>query len=73
MAELSSETSSDELMENLRWSMAITAVLLQEAGGLVEIKQKVLEGINLNTVQTKVLFDEDRKVYIIEGVYDESE
>jgi len=75
MAELSSETYSDEyvdqLVENLKWSTAIVAVLLQEAGGLVEIKQEVLEGINLNIARTTVLFDEDRKVYVIKGIYED--
>jgi hypothetical protein len=78
-----SETSSDnvevsaevlaELQQSLDWHAAILAVLLQEAGGVVEVKADDLTGINLAQARASISYDDERKVYIIEGLYtDES-
>lgn len=61
----------DQIMEMLKWNTAIVSVLLQEAGGLVEIPKETLEGIDLTKTQTLVTPDEERGVYIIEGVFED--
>ena len=84
MAQSHSETSSeltveqlmeynDQLFDRLKWMVAINTVLLQEAGGLVEIDQSVLESINVMAARTEVTLDQERGVYIIEGIFEEDE
>lgn len=79
-----SETSSEEveaysvqyvqeLQESLNWHAAILTVLLQEAGGVVEVEAKDLEGIQLDRAKASVSYDEERKVYTIEGLYTEDD
>jgi len=60
-----------ELEDMLKWNVAILTVLLQEAGGLVEISRETLEGINVGQAKTQVSFDSAKQVYLIEGVYDD--
>lgn len=62
-----------ELQESLNWHAAILTVLLQEAGGVVEVEAKDLEGIRLDRARAQVSYDEERKVYTIEGLYTEDE
>ena len=70
------EVSNDEietLRQSLDWHAAILTVLLLEAGGVVEVDAKELEKIDLNRAQARISFDEERNVYIIEGLYVEDE
>lgn len=60
-----------ELYEKLRWNIGISIVMLQEAGGVVEIEKEVLESINIDTVQLMVRYDEEREIYIVEGVFED--
>jgi len=77
MEESPSETYSAEYVQEvehmLKWNTALVYVLLAEAGGLVEIKREVLEGVNVNDVKTQVSYDDSKGVYVIEGVYAEDE
>lgn len=75
-----SETSSEieglqariaELYEMLRWNVGILTVLLQEAGGLVEIDKATLEGIDVMKVRTVVSYDEEKEIYKVEGVFED--
>ena len=71
LSETSSEARIAELYEMLRWNVGILTVLLQEAGGLVEIDKPTLEGIDVSKARTVVSYDEDREVYIVEGVFED--
>lgn len=78
MTELPLETSSEhtekeyqELLQMLKWSNAVLSVLLEEAGGVVEIDKEVLHGIDLNKVVAGLYLDEERNVYVVEGVYED--
>lgn len=62
-----------ELQESLNWHAAILTVLLAEAGGVVEVEAKDLEGIQLEKAKAQVSYDEERNAYIIEGLYTEDE
>lgn len=81
MEELPSETFSDEnlkeyittLEENLNWHAAILAVLLQEAGGVVEVDAEELRRINLSKAQAAISFDPENNTYKVEGLYTEDE
>jgi hypothetical protein len=76
MEQLPSETSSEyvaEIEHSLNWHAAILAVLLQEAGGVVEVKAEDLEKIKLSEAKASVVYNEDRNVYIIEGLYTEDD
>jgi hypothetical protein len=75
MEESQSETYSDEfvdaLIEEKKWLSAINAVLLQEAGGLVEIDKKTLLSIDLNNTAIKITYNEETETYTVEGVFNE--
>jgi hypothetical protein len=74
MVDSPSEISSEEelsLRENLDWHAAILAVLLEEAGGAVEISAEDLNGISLASAQATVSYDPERDVYTIERVRQE--
>jgi hypothetical protein len=58
-----------ELQNMLNWNAAIVYILLAEAGGLVEVKREVLEAVDVASVNTQVSFDQNKDVYVIEGVY----
>jgi len=62
-----------ELQDSLNWHAAIMTVLLAEAGGVVELSGKELNAIQLDRAKAQVSYDEDRDVYIIEGLYVEDE
>lgn len=70
---MSSEISQEETMDLLRWTHGILAAVLQEAGGVIEIEEKDLSSVDLSKSQIKVNFDEERKVYIVEGFDREAE
>lgn len=61
------------MQESLNWHAAILTVLLQEAGGVVEVEAKDLEGIQLNRAKAQVTYDGERDVYTIEGLYTEDD
>jgi len=66
-------TLHEQVVESLNWHAAILAVLLQEAGGIVEIRKDELTGIQLDKAKVSITYDKERKVYVIEGLYtDES-
>ncbi len=72
-SEVYSEEYVESLRENLNWSTAILTVLLQEAGGAVEVSREDIEGIDLNRASASVKYDEAREMYIIEGNYEPDE
>lgn len=61
------------LRESLDWHAALLTVLLLEAGGVVEVDAKELEKIDLNRAQARISLDEERNVFIVEGLYVEDE
>ena len=64
---------NEKLAESLRWNSAILSVLLQEAGGVVEIAKETLLGITWEQVNATVRLDEERDVYIVDGNFDGTE
>lgn len=54
------------LSDNLNWHAAILAVLLEEAGGVVQLKRDDLDGIDLATAKATIAYDEATETYTIE-------
>ena len=84
MAELPSETHSEteyenlvasyqELYENLKLNAAVCVLLLEQAGGAAEFTPEELQAVDLSKSNIALSFDEEKKIYRLEGVYDESE
>lgn len=67
---MSEEKTSEEqiafLNDMLNWHAALLAVLLEEAGGVVEVKGEDLYAIDLATAKATITHDQDRNVFIIE-------
>jgi hypothetical protein len=63
---------SAELLDMLKWNVGILTVVLQEAGGMIEVDQQELESIDLSKTRTEISFDEERNVYIVKGIFNES-
>lgn len=57
----------NKLQEIAQWTHGILAVLLQEQGGVVEISEESLSSIDMSRSTLTVKFDDERKVYIVEG------
>lgn len=75
MVDSPSEMSSElleELTLSLNWHAAILAVLLEEAGGVVEVKAEDIEKIDVARAKVQISFDEENNMYTIERLNDES-
>lgn len=71
MSEFDDEEKTPEeqiafLNDMLNWHAALLAVLLEEAGGVVEVKSEDLYAIDLASAKATITQDEDRGVFIIE-------
>jgi hypothetical protein len=64
-SEISSE-QYQELMTSLNWHAAILAVLLEEAGGAVEVSAEDLEKINVVTARVRITRQDETNTYLIE-------
>lgn len=77
MEESQSQKSSDfdwqeyalETFEQLKLNAAILVILLEQAGGLAEFTKEELESIDVSAANARLHYDEDRNVYVLEGVY----
>lgn len=68
-----SEEEYQTLVRDKEWLAAINAVLLQEAGGVVEITKEALKSIDLTRTQFEIRYNEESETYTIEGVFNELE
>ena len=57
----------DALLEQLKWTHALLAIMVENEGGVVQISQEVVETYNLNN-QLQVTFDEVSLSYVISSV-----
>lgn len=63
----------EQLTESLNWHAAILAVLLEEAGGAVEVKREDLADIKLTEARAAISYIEETDKYLIERVVTEDE
>lgn len=74
---LSATSSEESLLEELqgkrealKWSNAVLAVLLQQAGGVVELTKEDLESIDLNKLTITATYVAARDIYVVEGEFE---
>jgi hypothetical protein len=76
-----SETSSEledmrawarDLFEQLKLNAAVLVILLEQAGGVAEFTPEELSAIDVNRANVRMYLDEERNVYVVEGLYDDA-
>ena len=67
------QTQINEIETSVNWHEAILAVLLQEAGGAVEVKKEDLLSIDLVKAQASITYNEEKDTFLIEAVIVEDE
>lgn len=60
----------DLLLENLKLNAAVCVILLEQAGGVAEFTPDELASVDLGRSNVRLSHDEERNVYVVEGVYE---
>lgn len=67
-----SKQYAQELFNQLSLNAAILVVLLDQAGGMAEVTKEELESIDVTKANARLYYDEEREVYVIEGMYEDA-